>query len=191
MSKCPNCAAAMTITVVGELQDKRLRCSYCTFEIDLPDSYSETEEHRSADGRSYFRKTITRSDGSSPLPESLLRALGADQIPRDAQSFTVTTKEEVRSSIEHGPGLSEEQLREIEKLLRSGASPGKRFEVVRSTPHDDTAPDPAALATKVYAWASIAATVLAVILFGEKGLFVAVCGLILGWGWRAWRRHHE
>ena len=191
MSNCPNCAAAMTIAVVGDLKDKRLRCSYCTFEIDLPDSYSETEERRSEDGRSYIRKTITRSDGASQLPESFLKSFGLEQPPEGAHRFTLTTKEEVSTSahVVQGGQLSAEALSAIEELLQSEAKPGHRIKVVRGNGEGDASDDPSSFATKVYAWASLAVAVVALVLFGQKGLFVAVCALGLGWAWRAWRRH--
>jgi hypothetical protein len=191
MSKCPNCAAAMTIAVVGDLQDKRLRCSYCTFEIDVPDSYSETEERRSDDGRSYIRKTITRSDGASALPESFLKSFGLNQIPEGTQRFTLTTKEEVSASAQvvQGGKLSAEAISAIEELLQSEAKPGHRIKVVRGNEEDEEAGDAVSLATKIYAWASLAVALVALLLFGQKGLFVVVCALGLSWAWRAWRRH--
>jgi hypothetical protein len=191
MSKCPNCAAAMTIAFVGDLKDKRLRCSYCTYEIDLPDSYSETEEQRSEDGRSYIRKTVTRSDGVSPLPESFLKSFGLDESPEGAQRFTLTTREEVSTSahVVQGSHLSAEALSAIEELLQSEAKPGQRIRVVRGKEEGQTTDRAKSLATKVYAWASLAAAVVALALFGQKGLFVAVCALGLGWAWRAWRAH--
>jgi hypothetical protein len=181
----------MTIVVVGDLQDKRLRCSYCAFEIDLPDSYSETEERRSEDGRSYIRKTITRSDGASQLSESFLRSFGLDQSPEGRHRFAVTTKEEVSTSahVVQGGQLSAEALRAIEELLQSEAEPGHRIKVIRGSEDDGAAGDAMSFATKVYAWASLAVSIVALVLFGHKGLFVSVCTLGLGWAWRAWRRH--
>lgn len=176
MSNCPNCAAVMTITEVGELRDKRLRCGYCTLEMDIPDSYSETEEHRSEDGRSYFRRTVTRSDGALPIPESLLRHLGTGQLPADIKGVTVTIEQEVRSFIEPGHKLSEDQLREVEKLLQTGAGHGTEGEHGRQ-------------ARRTSIWASVAVVLLAMILFGQKGLVAAAGGLGLVWGWRAWRGH--
>lgn len=176
MSNCPNCAAVMTITEVGELRDKRLRCSYCTLEIDIPDSYSETEEHRSQDGRSYFRRTVTRSDGVLRGPESLLGHLAPGQFPADIKGVTVTTQHEVRSFIEPGHKLSAAQLREVEQLLQSGVGHSTQDEPVRQ-------------ASRILVWASVAVVFLAMILFGQKGLVAAAGGLGLVWGWRAWRGH--
>jgi len=35
---CPSCGANLTVTTVGPLQDKILRCEFCNYQEDLPDS---------------------------------------------------------------------------------------------------------------------------------------------------------
>ena len=180
----------MTITVVGPLQDKRLRCSYCTYELDIPDSYSETEERQSDDGRTYVRRTITRSDGEFKLPESFLKSFGLDESLAATPGTIIVTKERVSTPpqvVQQGGELSEEALAAVEKLLQSGAKPGDHVLVVRRKEDNEEGGDSTSFATKVYAWASLAVAIVASVLFGQKGFLVAIGALGLAWAWRAWR----
>jgi hypothetical protein len=182
----------MTIEFVGALHDKRLRCRYCAFERDVPDSYSQTEETRSADGRHYVRKTVTRSDGASPLPDSFLRGFGLDPGQHGAAGFTLRTTEEVRSSVRvtgADDKLTPEALAAVQKLLQSQGLAEARPDALAHDTSGPHAQQAAARATSIYLWASAAVALVALLAFGSKGLFVAVTGLGLAWGWRAWKDH--
>jgi hypothetical protein len=39
---CPQCGGGMSIYFVGELHDKRAKCSYCGTDVDIPDTYLKT-----------------------------------------------------------------------------------------------------------------------------------------------------
>jgi hypothetical protein len=196
----------MSIAVIGELRDKRLQCGHCKCEIDIPDSYSATEEHRSEDGRFTYRKTVTRTDGTAPCAAPPTRF--SDASPwraADAAEGGVPANglEQLHASIEENSALPDEVRRIMEELSEKGliasvqasmttrgltqgnkqVATTTRFEL-RPAPRD-TRGKSSSLASKApFALGGLAAALLILMVFERIGLFVVLGVLVLLW----WRR---
>lgn len=189
----------MSIAVIGELRDKRLQCGHCKCEIDIPDSYSATEEHRSEDGRFIYRKTVTRTDGGAPCAAPPTRFSDAAE-----GGPPVNGLEQLHASIEEKSALPDEvrrileELPEKRRLIESvqalmtarGLTQGSkqvttttRFEL-RPAPRDIPKKSSSLGPKAPVVMGGLAAALLVLMMFEKIGLFVVLGVLVLLWWWR-------
>jgi hypothetical protein len=112
--RCPKCSAAMNVGYIGDMKDKRVICTFCGTEIDLPDSFKRethkpTGEQGVISSRIVDETTIeTRDDGRSEVEEETSGAAEVQEMIEllEQQGITELDIDFLKKLQSHGISLS-------------------------------------------------------------------------------------